>query len=242
MTREAGKFGLLPGKRPVGLKDLTWYVAGALPKPPIKVDVPAFGDWGMLSNDRLGCCGVAGLQHGFETDATITHERETWPSAEHCADFYLNYTHGQDSGVVLSDFLNYVRSNPYYDHTVEAFAPVAIQDIPTLQTAINMFGFAYAGIEVTAGMQQAFGQHQAWSTTQLNEPVIGGHCVPLVGYDNTFLYCITWGGVQAITYSAWHQIATESWAIISGEFVARHGDGRGVNIDALRADLNRLDA
>jgi hypothetical protein len=91
-------------------------------------------------------------------------------------------------------------------------------------------------------MQQAFGAHQPWTTALLNEQIIGGHCVPIVGYDEQYLYAVTWGGVQAITYPAWHQIATEAWAVITGEFVARNGDGRGVSLAALRADLDRLAA
>jgi hypothetical protein len=240
--RTAGKFGLLPGKIPVGLKDLTFYVAGSLPAPPPKVDVPAVPSWGMCANDTYGCCGVAGVHHGFMTDAAITSESEPFPTDDQLVSYYLTYTNGQDSGVVLSDFLTHVRSNPYFGHSVDSFAPIAVQDVPTLQTAIDLFGFAYTGIKVTAPMQQAFANHQPWTTDLLNAPVEGGHCIPIVGYDDQFLYAITWGGVQAITYSCWHQIATEAWALISGEFVTANGDGRGIALDALRTDLNRLDA
>ena len=239
-TRQVGKLGCLPGRIPVGLRELTYYVAGDLPKAPPSVEVPKFGDWGMLGNDRYGDCGVAGIQHGFEADATITKERETFATDKQTIDYYLTYTNGQDSGVVLSDFLTYVRKHGYYKQSISAFAPVAVHDIPTLQTAVWMYGFAYTGITVTHGMQVAFGNEKPWDAAACSGPIIGGHCVPVVGYDDHYVYVITWGGVQAITYSAWHSIATEAWAVITGEFETRHGDGRGVSISSLKNDLNKL--
>jgi hypothetical protein len=238
--RPFGMLGCLPGKIPVGLHHLTYYVAGDLPKAPAKVDVPEFGDWGMLGNDRYGDCGIAGLEHGFEVDQTITHEVEREISAAEAIEYYLDYTNGVDSGVVLADYLAHVREHGYYERTVSAYAPVAVHDIPTLQTAVWMYGFAYCGIAVTAGMQKAFGESAPWDSEACSGPILGGHCVPVVGYDDHFLYVITWGGVQAVTYSAWHSISTESWAVITGEFEARHGDGRGVSITALKNDLNKL--
>ena len=240
-TRIVGKLGCLPGSIPVGLRDLTYYVAGHLPTPPAKIDPPKFGTWGMLGNDRYGDCGVAGIQHGLEADATIVKLEEQWPSDAHVIDYDLNYTGGADTGVVLSDFLRYVRTNKFYDHTISAYAPVRVQDVPTLHSAIHLYGFAYSGIKVTHGMQVAFGENKPWDNTACSGAIVGGHCVPIIGYDDQFLYCVTWGEIQKITYSAWHYIATEAWAVISGEFEKAHGNGRGVSITALQQDLNKLD-
>jgi hypothetical protein len=238
--RTAGLLGRRPGKIPVGLRELGYYVAGALPKPPPAVKVPDVSNWQILGNDTAGDCGVAGLEHGFMADASITHEKESEATDQQALNYYFDYTDGQDTGVVLSDYLAHVRQTPYYGHTVDAYAPVAVHDVPTLQTAINMYGFTYTGIVVTAPMQQAFGQHEPWTTALLDSPVLGGHCVPLVGYDDQFLYLVTWGGVQAVSYPAWHLMSSEAWAVITGEFVAHNGDGRGVNLAALKADLDRL--
>ena len=240
MRRQAGLLGCLPGQIPVGLREFTYYVAGDLPKPPTSVAVPSVHDWGMLGNDRYGDCGIAGLQHGFEADAVITKERERFASAEQVIEYYLDYTSGADTGVVLSQFLAYVRQHGFYSQSVSAFAPVAVHDVPTLQTAVWMYGFAYCGITVTANMQKAFESERAWDGAACSGPIVGGHCVPIVGYDDHFIYVVTWGAVQPITYSAWHAISTESWAVITGEFEKRHGDGRGISISALRSDLDKL--
>ncbi len=239
--RVAGKLGLLPGHIPSGLRVLTWYVGGSLPTPPPHVKVPANPNWGMLGNDQYGDCGVAGLEHGFEADAVMVEETLVgFPSDQEAIQYYLKYTGGQDQGVVLADYLAYVRKNPYYGHSIDSYAPVAVHDIPSLHSAIAMFGFTYTGIAVTASMQQAFENHQPWTTELLLDPVIGGHCIPLVGYDNNYLYAITWGGIQQISYPAWHQMSSEAWAVITGEFVKHGGDGRGINLAALRNDLELL--
>jgi hypothetical protein len=183
---------------------------------------------------------VAGLTHLLEADAAITTENEAWPSAAQVVDYYLAYTEGQDSGVVLSQFLGYVRQHGFFQHTVSAFAPVNVHDVPTLQTAVYLYDGAYCGIGVTASMQQAFQEGEPWDYSVTADPVIGGHCVPVIGYDDHYIYLVTWARVQAVTWPAWHSVASEAWCIISGEFVARNGDGRGVNLEALRQDLDRL--
>lgn len=240
--RTAGKLGRLPGKVPVGLHTLGTYVAGALPQAPESVTVPSVTDWQVLGNDTVGDCGVAGLEHGFMADAAIAGEHEQFPTTTQAVSYYLSYTHGADTGVVLSDYLAYVRSNPFYGHSVDVFAPVDVHDVPTLQFAVWAYGFAYTGIVVTRAMQEAFGAGQPWTSSAASGQVLGGHCVPAVGYDDDFLYVVTWGGVQKVTWPAWHRISEEAYAVVTGEFVERGGDGRGVTLAALRSDLNRLAA
>lgn len=234
------KLGRLPALMPAGLRELGYYTAGPLPRPPVKVDVPEVADWDILGNSDYGDCGVAGLEHGFMADASIAGEGEPFPSADEAVSYYLNYTGGQDSGVVLSQYLAYVRQQGYYGHTVSAYAPVSVSDLKSLHTAIWMYGFAYTGIAVTQQMMDAFQAGEPWVLDNIGDDVIGGHCIPIVGYDNHGLVAVTWGTTQRIGYGAWHYIAEEAWAILTGEFVAKNGDGRGVNLAALQADLNRL--
>ena len=238
--RVVGKLGRLPAQMPVGVELLPHYHAGhRLPAPPPAVAPPGFESWGMLGNDRYGDCGVAGLIHACEADATVAQESEQWPDAQSVIDYYLAYTGGADTGVVLSQFLGYVRRQPQgiLGHTVSAFAPIAVGDLSTLRSAIALYDAAYTGIAVTAPMQESFQAGRAWTTDDLSSPPIGGHCIPLVGYDDSYVYAVTWGAIQPITWPCWHAIASEAWAVITGELVARHGDGRGTDLAALQADL-----
>jgi hypothetical protein len=239
-VRAHGKCGRLPGQIPAGLRDLTHYAAGPLPKAPASVTVPAVADWGILGNQTYGDCGVAGLEHGFEAAAASTGEQEAFPGEQQCIDYYLAYTDGQDSGVVLSQYLAYVRRNGFYGHTVGAYAPVAVNDVPTLMFATWAYDFTYLGISVTQAMLDAFDAGQPWTTATLAGPVLGGHCVPAVGYDDQYLTVITWGQPQQIAWPAWHGMAEEAWCVLTGELASAGTDGHGLNLAALQADLSRL--
>jgi hypothetical protein len=193
----------------------------------------------MDGNDRYGDCGVAGLNHGFMADATVLTLQETFPSDDEIVRYYLTYTSGDDSGVVLGDFLAYARKQGFFGHTVDQYAPFQVHDVPTLHSVVWMYDFAYTGIKVTQGMMDANSAGRPWELDDMFTEVVGGHCIPIVGYDAQYLYCVTWGKIQAISYAAWHFMSDEAWAIITGEFTAK-GDGRGVNLAALEADLNKL--
>ncbi len=238
------KFGRNPGHIPNGLKDLTWYIAGALPRPPAEVAVPAVPvnvdgtAWGMDGNDTYGDCGVAGVNHTFMAAAAVTDDTEQWPADDQIVSYYLAYTGGQDSGVVLADFLAYVKAHEFFGHSIQGYAPVGVHDVPTLQFAIDAYTAAYTGINVTSGMMAATKAGKPWTLGDMFSPVEGGHCVPLVGYDDSHLYCVTWGQVQAVSYPAWHFMSDEAWAVIPGEFKA--GDGRGIDLAALQADLSKI--
>ncbi|HZR50133.1 MAG TPA: hypothetical protein VFB06_11495 [Streptosporangiaceae bacterium] len=237
-VRIPGKLGRLHARFPAGLRELGSYAAGRLPAPPPSVPVPQIADWDCLGNDTYGDCGVAGLAHGFESAAADAGEQETFPGADQVVSYYLAYTGGQDSGVVLSDFLAYVRQHGFYGHAVTAFAPVAVHDIPSLQFATWAYDFAYTGIDVTQAMMDAFSAGQPWTAAMAHGDPLGGHCIPVVAYDGTYLYVVTWGKVQAVEYPAWHAMSSEAWAVITGEVAG--GDGHGISLAALQADLDRL--
>jgi hypothetical protein len=216
------------------------------------VAVPDVAGWGLGGNgpdpsctaapDGVGDCGPAGLNHLFMAAAADTAEGEAFPDADQVVDYYLAYTGGQDTGVVLSQFLAYVRANGFYGHAVAAYAPVAVHDVPTLQFTVDAYCGDYAGIAVTQGMMQAFQDGRPWTLETLESPVLGGHCIIIAGYDSRYLYGVTWGNVIPIDYSAWHYLAEEAWAVLPEEIVKAGTDGHGISLTALQADLSRLAA
>jgi hypothetical protein len=245
------KLGCRPGTIPVGLRDLTCYAAGPLPKPPPSVAVPSV-QWGMLGNGPdpactvapagVSDCGPAGLDHGFMVNGAETSQTETFPDSDQVVDYYLAYDGGHDNGVVLSQYLAHVKTAGFYGHTVAAYAPVGVHDIPTLQFTIGAYGFAYTGITVTQAMMDATDAGQPWTLDTLDSPELGGHCVILAGYNSSYLYAVTWGMVQPVAYSAWHYLSQEAWAVITGELVTAGTDGHGISLAALKADISRLAA
>jgi hypothetical protein len=234
------RLGRLPALFPAGLRDLTYYKAGPLPTAPASVAVPQIADWGMLGNDTYGDCGPAAVEHGLMACAADTSQTEAFPIEQQCVDYYLTYDGGQDNGVVLSQYLAYVKANGYYGHTVQAYAPVGVHDVPTLQFAIDAYDFALCGIQVTQAMQDAFDNGQPWTSVTNQGEILGGHAVPAVGYADEYLTVVTWGGTQNVAWPAWHGMSQEAWAVITGELAAAKTDGHGISLTALQADLSQL--
>jgi hypothetical protein len=243
----AYKLGRRPGHIPVGLRDLTWYVAGALPAAPLEVKPPVLAAnadgtaWGMDGNDTYGDCGVAGTDHGEICVALGSGVPLLGLTASQVVQYYLAYTSGQDTGVVLADFLKHVKDTGWFGRILAGYAPVSVSDFRTLQFVINAYGYAYTGVQCTDTMQQAAEARQPWTAGVFQSGTVeGGHCIPLVGYDSQYLYAVTWGAVQAIEYSAWHLMAEEAWAVLWGEVPVSGLDAHGVNLASLQADLGSL--
>jgi hypothetical protein len=114
-----------------------------------------------------------------------------------------------------------------------------------MQFCVDAYGFAYTGINVTQAMMnavQSTSSGWSWTSQEAQGESIGGHCIPVVGYNDASLFAVTWGQVIAISYPAWHQIASEAWCVITGEITKAGTDGRGISISALQEDLNKLNA
>ncbi len=101
-SRPVGKLGRLSGVIPVGLHEMPHYVAGSLPAAPPEVKVPDVKsylkiDWGMLGNNEVGNCGVAGLEHGFMADAVCCQE-ELVPADDPPGEASVGVIGGPDPG------------------------------------------------------------------------------------------------------------------------------------------------
>jgi hypothetical protein len=235
------KLGRRPALIPAGLRELPFYAAGPLPSAPPAVTVPMISDWGVLGNAQYEDCGVAGLQHGFMACAAALREPAVSISEDQVVSYYLTYDGGRDNGVVLSQYLQYVHVTGYYSQRVTAYAPVNVNDLSTLQFTIDAYDFAYTGITMTQAMMDAFNAGQRpWDLVMTQGQALGGHCVPLVGYDSLYLYAVTWGEIQPIAYAAWNRVADEAWAVITGSDQSAGTAGRGISLAALQADLSRL--
>jgi hypothetical protein len=238
--RIAGLLGRLPALIPESLHEIEHYFAGSLPQAPASVAVPSVPVWGMGGNDTYGDCGVIGLGHGFMAAAGDTAQTETFPDDAQDVSYYLAYTGGEDDGVVLSAYLGYVRANGFYGHTVGAYVPVNAKNLSHIRFSVWAYDFCYSGISVTAEMMTAFSAGEPWTLTEAQGTPVGGHCVPVVGYDSQYLYVVTWGAIQPVAWSAWDVMTSEAWAVLTGELTAAGTDGHGLNLAALQADLARL--
>ena len=235
--RTAGKLGKLAAVRPHGLDDLAFYTRGHLAPPPPAVPVPAVPAWGMMGNDTLGDCTIAGVGHLIVAANAETGAQDVVPSDDDIKKQYFKITGGQDSGAVELDVLRaWYGKGLFGNNKIAAFAPVKPSNVLDIHAAVELFGSCYIGVALPGSAMQQFANGEPWAITG-NDQIEGGHCVLIVGYDAQLLYCVSWGQIQAITWPWMSRFCDEAYAVISQEFVETHSV---LDIDALRKDIGLL--
>ena len=233
------RLGALPPQRPYGLATLSAYATGPLPAPPAKVTVPSVATWGMMDNDRLGCCTVSGVGHAVLAWNAEVAGNDAIPSDAEVEKTYFELTGGSDAGCVEAAVLAEWHATGLFGHRIAGYAPVEPHDHLGLLQSIYLFGAAYLGVALPASAQEQFAAGHAWTVVP-GSPIEGGHCILAVGYDQNYVQVISWGKVVNVSYPWLAAYMTECWAIISHQFEAAGHDGVGVNITALQTDLARL--
>ena len=221
---------------------LSHYMGTTLPTAPVSVDWShGISNWGMMLNDQLGDCTIAGAAHAIqvwtanlETELTLSDDQvllayEQW-------DGYNPSDPASDQGGVELDVLKNWRQQGLAGHALKAFAAATVQDVAEVRQAINLFGGIYIGLSLplTAQKQAVWdvghgsnGKPGSW----------GGHCVYVVGYDATGFTCITWGELKKMTVGFWKKYCDEAYALLSPDWIGAKGSPEGLALAQLEADL-----
>jgi hypothetical protein len=78
---------------------------------------------------------------------------------------------------------------------------------------------------------------------EANDQVLGGHGVPLLGFQPHWLNLITWAKDQRGTDNWWWGLGLEAWCVISEDFVTDQKPApNGFDMQALVADLAKVKA
>ena len=244
---QLGKAPAVHDPRSLRLADYT----AAVPKPPPEVhrshrEFP----WGMLGNDRIGCCTCSAAGHmiegwQMEAGAPVSQiaDRDVI-QAYSAVSGYDPTTGTNDNGAQELDVLKLWRSTGIASHKIAAWVDFDWRNATQIKQAIYLFGAAYVGIglPVTAQAQTGggvwdvppgglTGEGAPWSW--------GGHAVPVVSYDSQRLAVITWGAVQLMTWRFLGSYGDEAHAVLSQDML-RGGKSNGLNVQQLNADLAAL--
>jgi hypothetical protein len=239
------KLGKLPARTDARTLRLPRYVDLAkLPQPPPELDLAAaVPDWPMYANDRIGDCTTAAAAHMIEAwtapvRGTVVEISERAVLSAFNRVKQVDPVTGEEGAVEL-DVLKLWRRRGIGGHRIGAFVRVPISDHRLARTAAYVFGGLYIGLELPATAQQ----QPVWDWThRLDGPARpgswGGHAVDVVGYDADTLTVVTWGRLQAMTWSFWDRYVDEVYAILSVDFLDEAGETpNGLDLPALKADL-----
>lgn len=199
-----------------------------LPAPPPKIDWGVFvNDWAMLKNDQLGDCVPAGILHCAQLATAIT-ATEFHPTDEEAIALYQavgGYVPGNeatDQGCVMHDVMQYLVDTGFGGQKLDAFAELDVSRFATqmnllqeIKLANHLFGPLPIGINLPRSAMDQFEAGQPWDVTLEQSPILGGHCVVIVGYDENYFRVVTWGQVVKVTPAFLQRCLEEAYVLLS---------------------------
>jgi hypothetical protein len=224
---------------------LARYLMPALPAPPAQRDwTQGVTDWGMMLNDTLGDCTIAGCGHAVQVwtlntanemtvgDDSILAAYEQW-------DGYNPADPSTDQGGVELDVLTDWRNANFAGHALTGFAAANVLNLTEIQQAIDLFGGVYIGVELPLTAQE----QSEWDVVPEDGSGAsaagswGGHCVYVPAYDQTTFTCISWGAPLTMTIAFWQTYVDEAYALFSPDWMGTGTAPSGFDQAQLAADL-----
>lgn len=217
-------------------------------KPLLRAGVPAHPaavDYGakvaarlqMLGNDEYGdCVAVTWANDRLLTTAWLTPDKVTYPTQDQVYEFYKTQNPdfpNQDEGMVIQYALEALQKTGGPDGVkAVAFAAVDVGDIDELRAAIALFGGIWLGVNVTDANQDEFSRDQPWDYVS-RSPIEGGHAIPGVGYDTTYIDFFTWAEETKLTEAFRQHQLEEAWVVVWPEHLGAASFLEGVDLNAL---------
>lgn len=193
--------------------------------------------WPMYLNDQLGDCTEAMVGHIIENvsmygeggPVEITDD-DVLAAYERVSGYNPNDP-STDQGAVLQDVYGDWRKTGVGGHKATVFAQVDEKNLTQVRQAVDQFGAVGLGIVVTQDMMDDFNAGLPWTRTKGAR--LGGHAVPVVGYDADWLYVVTWGRLQQMRWGVFAEVCEEAWAAILPEWFKDGRDPEGLDLYGL---------
>lgn len=243
------KFGKLPARPNATVLKLANYLdASVLPKIPAEFGhEKAIDAYGMLGNDEVGDCVLAGAAHetmiwGKEASLSFEFDTAAVESDYTALTGYNPDDPSSDKGTDMQAAASYRRRIGVVDtagnrHRVGAYVALTPGDPDELAAAAYIFGVVGIGIRVPAYAEDEFNAKQPWDVRHGNASIIGGHYVPVVARRGGNFCVITWGAVQEMTVGFYRRYCDEALVYLSTEMLTAGVSPEGFNLAALQADL-----
>jgi hypothetical protein len=213
--------------------------------------------WGMMLNDTLGDCAIATPGHmvmGWTMAAkggAIVIPDAQIQQAYSAISGYDPKTGENDNGCAVLDVLNYWRQSGIGGHNIQVYAQVMPKLPSQVRAATFLFGNLYLGMALPA-MMQTLGMMDSgeWIIPQQkitdgsDEPYsLGGHAIPIVGYDLNWVYAVSWGDIAKVSWPFFAKYCDEAYACIAQDWFKQTGVApSGFNLTALMKDLQIVSA
>lgn len=225
---------------------LSKYFTATLPSPPPSRDwTKGRKSWGVMLNDTLGDCTIAGLGHAVQVWTVNASREQTVPDSvvEMAYENWCGYDPSNpatDQGGIELNVLKDFKAQGFAGNTLTAFAAVLPANREHVKQAINLFVGLYIGLNVPAYIMPPSGNvPRFWGVhPELDNTIIGGHCVYVTGYDAGGVHFISWGENYSMRWDVWDAFVDEAYALISRDFIESSGLApNGFSLADLETDL-----
>lgn len=203
--------------------------------------------WTMMGNDTVGDCTCAAAGH-LEMLWTKMGGAETIPTtaqilaAYEAISGYNPDNQNTDVGAACLTVLNYWKNTGIAGNKISAFVEVPITT-EYIKDALYIFNGIYIGVDLPLSAESQLSNGKPWTVVSGNQGRAGGwggHCVPIVAYDKTYLYCVTWGTIQAMTWGFLKKYCDEAYCAIDSSYFSNGKTIEGFNLTQLQTDLGLL--
>ena len=201
--------------------------------------------WGIKGNWELPCCLCSAAAHMIEC-WTSNATGEVYVNDNAVLNAYIALT-GYDpvtrqnaTFIAYDDLLKHWRTIGIGDHKIKAYTTVDHTQPDSVRACIYAFGGAFVGLDLPKNLDK---DADIWDVapgdlTGDNAPGSGhGHAIAVLGYDEQYITCVTYGEEKKMTWDFWRAYSCLLYAVISEDFFNGEKTAHGFDIATLQADL-----
>jgi hypothetical protein len=246
------KLGKLPARKDaVKLKLSDYLTPTKLPTPPKSFGhdglINSLG-WGLLGNDTVGDCVIAGGAHETMLWNTVGGQAVSFTTQSVLSDYsaitgYNPNDPNSDQGTDTQQAAKYRQDVGLLDaqgkrHKIGAYLALTPGDYKQLLIAAWLFEAVGLGVNLPRSAMSQFDKGREWTVVK-GSPDEGGHYIPLIGH-HTNLVVVSWGRAIRMSRGFYQKYNDESLAYLSEEMLINGKSFEGFNLDQLRSDLAAL--
>lgn len=175
-----------------------------------------FPDNQFLGNDVIGCCTTAMHGHFVNYMSWLSGGDPKLVNAQDTLDMYewvssWNGVRGSRSDIGAYTFTTYDYMIKYGMKGVSytTMTPIIIVDWAVKVCVYDFLAVGF-GLFLPLSAYTQWGAGQPWSFVP-GSPIVGGHAILAIGFDNDYVYCVTWGKVIPVTWEFFRVYVFEAY-------------------------------